>query len=63
MIRKLKIQPFVTLSKSKLAYHKKPITHPILIIKGKWFRDAGFSPEDHVDIFVSNNQLIIQRIQ
>ncbi len=63
MIRKLKISTHTTFSKSNLAYRRgKAITRPALAIRGKWLEDAGFSPYQHVQVQVSDKQLIIQLI-
>jgi toxic protein SymE len=56
------------LRKIKISYQyqktvfKKPILKPKLILSGDWLQRAGFEIGENVIISVSNNLLIIQKI-
>lgn len=54
--RKLKIQPFTI---PGLSFRRMKI-YPQLIIRGKWFHDAGFHPDSTVHILVEHGRLIIE---
>ncbi len=57
-IRKLKISSFYT----KPLWSKRKIK-PKLILSGDWLQKAGFEIGENVTISVSQNLLIIQKIQ
>ena len=56
------------LRKIKISYQyqktvlKKPILKPKLILSGDWLQSAGFEIGENVIISVSNNLLIIEKI-
>jgi len=53
-VRRLKISSYIFVNKTKS-------TFPYLRLCGKWLQDAGFLPEQYVNITVSENKLIIER--
>jgi hypothetical protein len=60
MERKLKIQPHITYPKNKLSNHVSE--EPILTIKGKWFREAGFYPNDYVNLIINKKSITIKKL-
>ena len=57
-IRKLKLQTEIrkTTNREKKEY-------PILLLKGKWLQDCGFSLDKHVEIIVREKLLVIKPIE
>lgn len=58
MTRVLKIQPFIIPSKPPTRRASK--VFPQLLLKGLWFKNAGFNPDDEVTVLVQDGRLIIE---
>lgn len=57
MTQKLTVSSIFT----KVKFGKNTI-NPKLTISGKWFKNAGFSKGDQIQLHILNNQIIIQKI-
>lgn len=48
---------------SRSIFHYEHKLYPLLIIRGKWFKETGFNPGDQVLIRTELNKVIIEKME
>lgn len=62
-VRRMKVSRMTQLRDAKLLYHRRYIFVPSLLIAGKWFENAGFSPHDQISVTVEYQKLVIEKVE